>query len=221
MREEEETCRDEAGQDHDYLEKLRAHADQTRTFLSNKMKPERERSVCRAFLRTLGVSFNDNELIAPTVEPVDVAFREAQFQVRDLLRGRKRDDNWKEMEKQYKEAQHITDLFKPYSPPVPINLGSLMSEVTAALSGKAAKYGAGCTELDALVYVNLKDTFLKADSPAPNTEALQGQGWRSVSLLFPPYGVVLFAKVDAPSFLLNAAGTTSMEWVNPDGLFDA
>lgn len=81
-----------SGTDHAYLEKLRAHAADTRTFLSNKLKPERERSVCRAFLRAIGVSFIDNELIAPTVEPADVAFRQARFQVRDLLRGHKRGD---------------------------------------------------------------------------------------------------------------------------------
>lgn len=221
MREEGETCRDEAGQDHDYLEKLRAHAAQTRTFLSNEKRTERERSVCRVFLRTLGVSFNDNEIIASTVEPVDVKFRDARFQLRDLLLGRKPGDDWKEIEKQYKEAQHLADLFKPYSPPVPVNLESLMSEVTAALSGKATRYGIGCNELDALVYLNLKDTFLKADSPVPNADALQRQGWRSVSLLCPPCGAVLFAKGDAPSFLQNAAGTTSMKCVNPDELFDA
>jgi len=75
--------------DRAFLAKLTAHAAQTRMFLSNAMKPERERSVCRAFLRALGVSFNDGELIAPAVEPADVSFRDARFQVRDLLRDPK------------------------------------------------------------------------------------------------------------------------------------
>jgi hypothetical protein len=68
-----------------YLDNLLAHAAKTRTFLSNRMKPERERSVSRAFLRAIGISFIDSELIAPTVEPADVAFRDARFQVRDLV----------------------------------------------------------------------------------------------------------------------------------------
>ena len=69
----------------EYLEKLRKHASDTRAFLKNEAKPERERSVCRAFLRTIGVKFNESELVAPTAEPADVAFRTARFQIREML----------------------------------------------------------------------------------------------------------------------------------------
>jgi putative endonuclease (uncharacterized protein DUF1780) len=68
-------------------------------------------------------------------------------------------------------------------------------------SEKAAKYGAACNDLDAQMYVNLSDKFLDANSTVPDTTKLEQQGWRSVSLLFSPYGAVLFAKSDAPSFL--------------------
>jgi hypothetical protein len=207
--------------DNDFLQKLRDHAAQTRTFLSNKMKPERERSVCRAFLRTLGVSFNEIELIGTTVEPADVAFRDARFQVRDLLRGRRRGDEWKKKERQYKQTHSPGDLIEPCTPPVPIELESLVIEVDAELSEKATKYGAGCKGLDALVYVDLEGMFLKANSPVTNTHELERQGWRSVSLLFSPYGVVLFAAIDAPIFLQNARGKAFMKWVSIDTLFEA
>jgi hypothetical protein len=206
--------------DREFVQKLRNHVAQTRMFLSNKMKPERERSVCRAFLRALGVSFSDVELVAPTVEPADVAFREARFQVRDLLRNRKRGDEWKNNEKQYAEAQSIADLIQPYSPPVSITLESLVPEVTAALFAKATKYGTGCKDLDALVYVDLNDMFLEARSPAPNMTELEHQGWRSVSLFFSPYGVVLSARNDAPAFLRCEAGMTRMNWANIYTLFE-
>ena len=49
--------------DRKLLENLIAHAAETRVFLGNKMKPERERAVCRAFLRAVGVSFDENELL--------------------------------------------------------------------------------------------------------------------------------------------------------------
>lgn len=210
-----------SGTDCEFLQKLRAHAAQTRAFLSNKMKPERERSVCRAFLRSLGVSFSDSELVAPTVEPADVAFRDARFQVRDLLRERKRGDDWRKNEKQFAEAQSIADLGQPYSPPVPIDLKSLVPEVAAALSEKATKYGTGCKDLDALIYVDLKDTFLEANSLVPSTAELEHQRWRSVPLLFSPYGVVLVARTDAPAFLRGASGKTSMKWEDIDTLFEA
>lgn len=67
----------------EYLKNLRKHASDTRrVFFGNKAKPidmksERERSVCRAFLRAIGVAFEEHELIAPSTEPADVAFRTA------------------------------------------------------------------------------------------------------------------------------------------------
>lgn len=96
-----------------------------------------------------------------------------------------------------------------------------MPEVASALSEKATKYGAGCKDIDALIYADLQDTFLEANSPLPNTAQLQHQGWRSVSLLFSPYGVVLLAKEDAPSFLRGAVGMAHMKWANIDTLFEA
>jgi len=191
--------------DRAFLEKLRDHAAGTLTFLGNKMKPERERSVCRAFLRAIGVQLVETELIAPTVEPADVAFRDARFQVRDLLRERKRGDEWKNKQERYTDAQSLAAVGEPYAPPVSTSLSSLVPEVTAALSEKATKYGVGCKDLDALIYVDLPDTFLDPNSPFPDSAELQRQGWRSVSLLYSPYSVVVFAKRDAPVFLRDAA----------------
>lgn len=68
-----------------YLKQLRAHIAETRSFFGPKMKPHRERSVCRAFLRCLGVAFNEPEIIASATEPVDIEFRTAKFQIRELL----------------------------------------------------------------------------------------------------------------------------------------
>jgi Putative endonuclease, protein of unknown function (DUF1780) len=206
--------------DRTYLENLRAHAADTRTFLSNKLKPERERSVCRAFLRAIGVSLMDGELIAPTVEPADVAFRDARFQVRDLLRERKRGEAWKNNEKRYAEAQSLDDLLEPYSPPTRISLKDLVPEVATALAEKATKYGAGCKDLDALMYVDLPDCLLEDNSPIADTAQLQQQGWRSVSLLFVPYGIVLFANDHAQTFLRSAEKKAQMQWANIDTLFE-
>ncbi|MCE9549411.1 MAG: DUF1780 domain-containing protein [Betaproteobacteria bacterium] len=206
--------------DRKFLENLIAHAAETRVFLGNKMKPERERAVCRAFLRAIGVLFDENELVAPTIEPTDVAFRDARFQVRDLLRGRKRGDDWKDKKGQYDQAQSIADLVERYSPPVPVSLASLVPEVTEALSEKAAKYSTGCSGLDALIYVDLRDAFLEANSPMPDTAELEHQGWRSVSLFFSPYGATLFAGGHAPSFLRDAARSPSMKWANIGTLFE-
>ena len=208
--------------DKECLEKLRNNATEVRAFLSNKMKPERERSVCRAFLRALGVSFDDSELSAPTDEPADVGFRQARFQVRDLLESdRRRGDDWKEKEQEYGDATLIAETKKPYSPPTPVDVNDLIPEVNAALSKKAKKYGVGCKNLDALIYVDLENKFLAPDSSVSNVESLKSQGWRSVSLLFSPYSVVLFAKPEAPDFLQAEAGQCHQKWSCIDTLFNA
>jgi len=206
----------------DYLEKLRKHASDTRAFLSNKAKPERERSVCRAFLRAIGVSFQDYELVAPTDEPADVAFRSARFQIREILEpNRRRGDDWKETEEKYVEVNSLDELTEPYSPPTSVGLGALVLKIVEALSEKAQKYGAGCNDIDALVYVNLKDQFLAADSDLPNLDKLRSQEWRSVSFVFPPYGVILFATSMAPNFLTALKPGQYMEWQDIDSLFEA
>ena len=211
-------CRSET----EYLEKLRKHASDTREFLSNKMKPERERSVCRAFLRAIGVSFEEQELAAPTDEPADVAFRAARFQIREILEpNRRRGDDWKRKEQKYSGANSLDGVMEPYSPPISISLVELVPHIVDALSEKAQRYGTGCNDIDALVYVNLMNRFLAADSDVPNLDTLQSQGWRSGSILFSPYGVILFAVPTAPDFLTALAPGQYMAWQDIDSLFEA
>jgi hypothetical protein len=190
--------------DTEYLEGLRKHAIEARTFLvGHKTKEERERSVCRAFLRTIGITFEEFELKAPAPsgEPADVDFRVARFQVRDLLDGRKRGDEWKGREKKYSKANSLDELLEPYSPPTSIELQELVPKIAQALSEKAQRYGTGCDDIDALVYVDIEDQYLAEHSVMPDLNVLRSQGWRSVSLIFSPYGVILFAKSTAPDFL--------------------
>lgn len=204
-----------------HLEKLRKHAQETRKFFSNKEKPERERAVCRAFLRAIGVTFKECELIAPTEEPADVAFRTAKFQIREMLKpGRKRGDEWKQKEMKYSEANSIDDTLEPYSAPVLVSLGALVPEIVEALSEKSHKYGVGCKDIDALVYINVDDRYLAPESDMPSLRKLQSQGWRSVSFVFSPYGVVLFATPDAPDFLNSIEAGKYMKWSNIETLFD-
>ena len=205
----------------EYLENLRKHASATRAFLKSEAKPERERSVCRAFLRTIGVNFNESELVAPTDEPADVAFRKARFQIRELLDpGRKRGDDWKHKEKKYTEAKSLDKIIEPYSPPSAITLAALVPEIVCALSEKLLKYGTGCNDIDALVYVNLQNHYLAAHSNIPNLDNLKLQGWRSVAFLFLPYGVILFAEPTAPEFLKEKEPGQFMEWNDIDSLFE-
>jgi len=206
----------------EFLEKLRKHASDTRAFLSNKMKSERERAVCRAFLRAVAVPFEEQELVAPTDEPADVAFRMARFQIREILEpDRRRGDDWRKKEEKYSEANSVDDVTEPYSPPISVALPELVPKIVDALSQKAQKYGAGCNDIDALVYVNLRGQFLAVNTEVPNLDELKSQDWRSVSILFPPYGVILFAAQAAPDFLAALAPGQYMGWNDIDSLFEA
>jgi len=190
----------------EYLRKLQKHAGDTRVFLSNQKKPERERSVCRAFLRAIGISYKEQELLAPTEEPVDVAFRTARFQIMEILEPhRRRGDDWKRKERKYSEACSLADVTELHFPQTSVTLEELMPTIVLDLSRKAQKYGRECKKIDALAYVNRRDQFLKADSDIPNLDKLREQGWRSVSILFPPYGVILFVTPEASDFLVALA----------------
>lgn len=206
-----------------YIAKLQAHAADTRTLLSNPQKQQRERAVCRAFLRVIGLRFTDREIIAPCDEPADVCFRDARFQIRDHLAGRPRGDEWKQRQTRWAKARRISDTLEPVKWPTPMRRAELVNAVTDALKSKSEKYGlSGCSKTDALVYADITGTrFLMPRSVARDVSRLEQQGWRSVSVLFPPYGVVVLARDSAPAFLRKLVGKTRRAWRRPDGLFDA
>lgn len=205
--------------EYEYLEGLRKYAFKTREFLSNPCKAERERAMCRAFLRLRGIEFAEGELIAPASEPTDVAFRDARFQIREL-RDNKPQKEWKERQQRYATATSLDDIIEPYSSPHPIDFGTLLPRVEIALSAKAAKYGSGCKDIDALVYIDLQSGFLLTRPSIGRADHSRLQGWRSVSLLFPPCGIVVFATPLAPAFIREAAGTVATNWLDIDGLFE-
>src|SRR5258706_15544341 len=143
----------------EYRRELLEYDRETVRFLSNPQKPERERSVCAAFLRCLGVDFAVAELV-PDADPPDVRFREAYFEVRDILdAGRKPDGEAKAWVKRDEQAQTIDDvLLPPWRPRTPCTYAEVFSHVTQGLAQKASQYGvAGCATYDALVYVRLQN----------------------------------------------------------------
>jgi len=206
-----------------FLERLRKHAAETIRYLSSQLKPERERAVCRAFLRCIGISFVESEIVAPSTEPADVSFREARFQVRELMReGRRRGDEWKLRQVRWNRAKSVADVTEPWVSPTPMQFSELIDTVIKSLEQKSIKYGqAQCLDIDALVYVNLTATrFLDLSTTPGKLSDLEAQGWRSVSILFPPYGLVVHTRDGAPSFLWLQTGKMKNEWSNLDDLFD-
>jgi hypothetical protein len=189
----------------EYITGLQRHAAETRNLLSNAQKPERERMVVRAFLRCIGEGFSDDEVQASAEEPVDVNFRSARFQVTDILGDRKRGDAWRERERRYRAAKRLSEVVEPWTSSEPMSVGDVSQAVSEHLSEKAIHYGVqNCSRLDALVYVDVGDRHLwpvDRGQDSKMVEKWRQQGWRSVSMLFVPYGSVLAAQASAPDFL--------------------
>jgi Putative endonuclease, protein of unknown function (DUF1780) len=138
-----------------YLNKLLQYVNETRQLLSSKMKQERERMVCRAFLRCMGLPFREDQIIVSKDEPPDIIFDSARFEIRELLDdGRRRGDEWVQEARKVERAEDIEAVLRPIPSPRQISLEELIPLVAEALREKCMKYGPECGRLDALVYVN-------------------------------------------------------------------
>jgi putative endonuclease (uncharacterized protein DUF1780) len=191
----------------------------SRLLLAHRMKPQRDRAVVRALLRTLGVAFAESEIIAPVEAPIDVRFRQAQFHLRELC-NHAQGCAWQVHDTRVPQASTHTDRGDLRNPVVGIDLTVSVAHVTAALAQQAAWYGARCVGLDVVFAVDGPHDLLAPPAQAPEIGALALQGWRSVSMLCPPYGIVLYATSAAPAFLRTVTGRLLRQWDNCETLFE-
>jgi hypothetical protein len=197
---------------------VREDRPRSRLLLAQRMKPQRDRAVVRALLRVLGIAFADSEVIAPVEAPIDVRFRQAQFHLRELG-NHGRGCAWQEDDTGVHQASTRTDRGDRRNPAVGMDLTVGVSHVTAALAQHAAWYGARCVGLDVVVAVDGDHGVLAPPAPAPEIGALALQGWRSVSMVCPPYGMVLYAASGAPDFLRTVIGRLLQQWDNIETIF--
>jgi len=190
-----------------------------RLLLAQRMKPQRDRAVVRALLRVLGVNFAESEVIAPVEAPIDVGFRQAQFHLRELGNHPQR-SAWPAHDKRVQQASTLVDRRDLRNPAVEMDRTVDIAHVTAALAQHAAWYGARCVGLDVVFTVDGDHGVLAPPAHAPEISALALQGWRSVSLLCPPYGMVLYAASGAPDFLRTVTGRLLRQWENINTLFE-
>jgi hypothetical protein len=205
-----------------YIDDLIRHTKESIRFFSNEMKSERERSVCAALLRCLGIKFLSNQIQANSNDPPDVIFKSACFEVMELFDERRRRlDEYRERLKELEKAKSISDTLVPFHQPTPISYQEFRDEIIRSLNAKSRKYGKDlCSNLDALVYIGLPNRFLDFRSEIPEYGELINQGWRSASFVMPPFGHVAFCKENGPKFLASLYRQTKQEWKKPDGFFD-
>jgi Putative endonuclease, protein of unknown function (DUF1780) len=190
-----------------------------RLLLAQRMKPQRDRAVIRALLRVLGVAFAEAEVIAPVEAPIDVRFRQAQFHVRELC-DHPRGCTWQADDSRVPQASTLVDRGDLRHPAVGMDLTASIAHVTTALAQHAAWYGVRCVGLDVVVAVDGHHGVLTLPAQAPEISALALQGWRSVSVVCPPSGMVLYAASGAPDFLCAVTGRLLRQWDNIETLFE-
>ncbi len=180
------------------IEAERRVLEQTLRFFSNDVEAqaERERWVVGEFLSKLGITFSYDELISPPqADEVDVAFRDARFQVKEIYDPRER--RYAELKEDLRRAETAKKLHDLYGKVE--TRDNRYVDVLPIIEKFASdpKYTPSWASTDLLCYVTRTDATI--EKPAQVSRALQH--WRSVSCLFGSKPIILATQVNAPSFL--------------------
>jgi hypothetical protein len=174
-------------------------------YFSNSNKEERERWVVSEFLSVLGVEHHDADLQSLEQEnKVDVCFRNAQFQVKELpdpnfLRGKMYKDAYNSIKvaTSLEEVSLVGDVRD--LPPI-ANMYELVLEKASELANSET-YEATKSGLDLLIYVTRTRASL-IQAHEIKSEEFSDLGWRSVSCVNSKQAVVLFSSQSAPEFIV-------------------
>lgn len=192
--------------DREYIEAIRKSRKEAVSFFSSERKPERERWVVNEFLENFGISFNANDVVSSNDEPPDVIYREARFEIKEILdSGKRRHTEYKESLRRVEEATSVADLLDECTPH-DIHYSEMCRHVVDRLS-KEKKYAPAVRRsLDLLFYVNLEEVRGYISDNLPSGQEIERFGWRSVAFISGPLNVVFHACSDAPEFLQAAQG---------------
>ncbi len=181
-------------------------------YFSPANKPERERWVVAEFLTNLGISFESHELQFVSDEPPDIRFRDAAFEVKEILdAGRRRHAEIKESVAEARAAESPMDLLRGIEPRDLVfqNVWKRLEEEVARL---VSKYSTDTRAvLDVLFYVNLQNALGHVPSPYPPSEKWLPAGFRSISFVIGRFSGVAFASQIAPQFLRDG-GVRLVPW---------
>lgn len=193
--------------DQEFVEGRRRALSESVEYFSAKNKIERERWVCVEFLKNLGVLFEDKDVLPWSDEPPDVVFRDARFEIKEILDpGRLRHAEYKLDLEKAQAATKPEDFLEPFTP-LDITPLQIVDRLRPELEGLALHYAPSArARMDLLFYVNLQDHFL-LKGPMPEAAKFAAYGWRSISVLKGWGALVFFAAAGAPLFLQSSAGT--------------
>lgn len=192
--------------DEEFLEDRRRALRESVEYFSAKNKSERERWVCHAFIRNLGLSYDEAEVVSSSDDPPDVVFRDCRFEIKELLdSSRRRHAEYKASLQKALEATDPRDLLELFMPQdiTPQQIGDRILKELNTLQNHYAPTAR--RQLDMLFYVNLQEHLLKV-GPMPPAIEFAPYGWRSVSAIIGHSSLVMFVASDAPAFLVSNVG---------------
>jgi hypothetical protein len=205
----------------EYKNGLIQEAKRNVSLCNNGNKQKRERAICAAFLRCLGVEFSADEIKSSTSDPPDVIFRSTRFEVMEILdENRRRHTEFKNKVNQYNKAESFADIMEPYHAPTSISYEDLVSLIIQKLDqNKVNEYKKNeidFAQIDVLVYVNLKDKYPDINKKSLRlsndfSNSFKRQGWRSVSMIMGVHSHVIYALESAPEFIYSLAGQVRCE----------
>jgi len=182
-----------------YINELINEKNEAVDFYSPKRKKDRELWVVEEFLKNLGINFSKTELKYNLEEPIDVIFRDANFQIKEIQeKGRKRHKEFKNDLKKLQCTKRLSELFKPTDFPQ-----MTLQEIVNRMKEELQSYIIDPTEVektDILFYENLKhgggiSNFVYA---LPD----EWKNWRSVSMVWNGGLCLIFcARENAPDFI--------------------
>ncbi|WP_299697649.1 DUF1780 domain-containing protein [Hydrocarboniphaga sp.] len=176
-------------------------------YFSPQNKTTRELWVIRAYLMNAGVPFRNEEVEGSKVEPPDVLFRGARFEVKEVLDpGRRRHAEFKAELERARSATTMKGLLSMFTP-VDVTLEDIYSRCLTEVRKLSKKYPSSVrSSLDLIFYVNLQHVMEVSEEPFPDTSELSSHRWRSVSFVKGNRACCLYARHDAPPYIAVMVG---------------
>ncbi len=190
-----------------WKEPYRLAIEESKRFLGREGEFERESWVVARLLQAIGVPFQQHQF-EDADEPVDVAFVDARFQIKELMESdRRRGDELKENLRKLKDAASEVDLLERYTPK-DISFSDVVAK-TLSKAEKLEEVGYGPSErhfLDLLCYFNYLDYSV---IPPFDFDTVRSS-FRSISIVSNTYCGVIFVSEQAPNFLRSKLGRFEM-----------
>lgn len=185
------------------INKLIKAIEKSIAFFSPSREKDRERWVVEEFLKNLGMKFNKEEVKYGHEEPIDISFRDANFQIKEIQeKGRKRHEEFKDSLRKARCAKQFSELLT-YSNPQEITLQEIVNRMQEELQSYIID-PAEVKNIDVLFYENIGHWGISSvEYVLPD----EWKKWRSVSVV--GNGGVCFifcARENAPDFIRSNVG---------------